>query len=422
MPQTILVKRSLSAALPATLAFGELAFSDAGNKLSIGKNNGSVYEFQIAPGTVSSVSLSLPSNLFSVTGSPITETGTLTASLVSQAANQIFASPNGAAGAPTFRGLTPADFTTLPTISSWAPAASSINANGQKIVNLGTPTASGDAATKSYVDNLVSTGVNKITVRTGTTTALALTGSTPTTITNTAGLPTTLDGVALAPGNLILIKDQSGAGLAGAITNGIYVYAPGTTWTRSNLADTSAELSPGLFVFVSEGVLNGDNGYTLVTDDPISLGTSLLTFTQSSGAGQIIAGGGLTKVGNQLDVVGTTNRIVINPDSIDIGPDVVTLTGSQTLTNKTIAGTQIVGNISGNAANVTGTVAIANGGTGGTTAAQARTNLGLAVGTDIQAFNARLSSLSSASFSNNEPIIWNGSGFASSTVIDGGTF
>lgn len=46
------------------------------------------------------------------------------------------------------------------------------------------------------------------------------------------------------------------------------------------------------------------------------------------------------------------------------GVDVVTLSGTQTLTNKTIAGSQITGNISGNAANVTGTVAVANGGTG----------------------------------------------------------
>lgn len=422
MPQTILIRRTTTGNLPATLAFGELAFSDIGNRLAIGKSGGAIYEFPLGAGTVTSVGLSLPGSLFSVTGSPVTNTGTLTASLASQAANQIFASPNGAAGAPTFRGLVPADFATLPTISSWAAAASSINFNGQKGINVGTPTASGDAANKSYVDSLVSTGNNKGTARVATTATLTLTSATATTIVNTGNLPTALDGVTLAAGNLILVKDQTGAGATGAAANGLYVYTAGTTWTRATVADTSAEMAAGAFIFVSEGSQNADQGYTLVTDDPITLGTTQLTFTQTSSAGQITAGAGLTKTGNQLDIVGTTNRIVVNADSIDIGTDIVTLSGSQTLTNKTIGGSQISGNITGNAANVTGTVAIANGGTGGTTAAQARTNLGLAVGTDVQAFNSRLTSLSSASFTNNEPIIWNGSAFASSTVIDGGTF
>jgi hypothetical protein len=59
-------------------------------------------------GTVNSVGLALPS-IFSVSGSPVTTTGTLTATLASQTANQVFASPNGSAGAPTFRTLVNAD-------------------------------------------------------------------------------------------------------------------------------------------------------------------------------------------------------------------------------------------------------------------------------------------------------------------------
>jgi hypothetical protein len=63
-------------------------------------------------GTVTSVALSLPS-IFTVTGSPITTSGTLTAALASQTANTVFAAPNGSNGAPSFRALVSADIPNL---------------------------------------------------------------------------------------------------------------------------------------------------------------------------------------------------------------------------------------------------------------------------------------------------------------------
>jgi hypothetical protein len=59
-------------------------------------------------GTVTSVGLTLP-NIFTVTNSPVTTTGSLTATLASQSANRLFASPDGSAGTPTFRSLVAAD-------------------------------------------------------------------------------------------------------------------------------------------------------------------------------------------------------------------------------------------------------------------------------------------------------------------------
>jgi uncharacterized protein (TIGR02145 family) len=63
-------------------------------------------------GTVTSVGLSLPS-IFSVSGSPVTSLGTLTASLASQSANRVFAAPNGTTGTPVFRSLVSNDIPNL---------------------------------------------------------------------------------------------------------------------------------------------------------------------------------------------------------------------------------------------------------------------------------------------------------------------
>lgn len=201
-------------------------------------------------------------------------------------------------------------------------------AGGFTISGLGTPSSSTDAATKGYVDN-IATGLDvKGSVRAATTGNI--------TLSNTQ----TIDGVALSASDRVLVKDQSTAS-----QNGIYIVVSGGAWTRATDADTNSEVTPGMFVFVEEGTVNADSGWILTTDGTVTLGTTNLTFTQFSGAGQVIAGGGLTKTGNTLDVVGTTNRIVVNADSIDIGTDVVTLTGTQTLTNKSIVATQLTGTL-----------------------------------------------------------------------------
>lgn len=65
-------------------------------------------------GTVTSVSLSAPTNLFTVSGSPVTTAGTLAMTLVTQSANQVFAGPtSGGAAAPGFRALVAADIPSL---------------------------------------------------------------------------------------------------------------------------------------------------------------------------------------------------------------------------------------------------------------------------------------------------------------------
>ena len=280
-------------------------------------------------GTVTSVALSLP-DIFSVSGSPVSSSGTLTASLATQAANYVWAGPNtGSAGAPTFRALVAGDIPTLTAskISDFATTAqgyrldqfaapnTSVSFNSQKITSLADPTSAQDAATKAYVDAARSGLDVKASVRAATTANITLSGT------------QTVDGVALSAGDRVLVKNQSTAS-----QNGIYVVAAGS-WARATDADSDTEVTPGLFTFVEDGTVNSDSGWVLSTNSAITLGSTSLTFAQFSGAGQITAGDGLTKDGNTLNVAtASTSRIVVNADSIDLASGVATAGTYQAVT------------------------------------------------------------------------------------------
>lgn len=177
---------------------------------------------------------------------------------------------------------------------------SDVSFNNVKITNLAAPTSDNDAATKAYVD-AARMGLDvKASVRAATTANITLSDT------------QTIDGVSLVVGDRVLVKNQNTGS-----ENGIYVVASGS-WSRSSDADSSSEVTAGLFTFVSEGTANADSGWVLTTNDTITLDTTSLVFAQFSGAGQITAGNGLTKTGNTIDVVGTAGNIVVNADSIDL--------------------------------------------------------------------------------------------------------
>jgi len=195
-------------------------------------------------------------------------------------------------------------------------ATQTVSMGGNKITNVGTPTADSDAATKLYVDSTAQ-GIDwKASVRAATT----ANGTLATAYANGS----VIDGVTLATGNRILIKDQTTGS-----ENGVYTVNASGAPTRAVDADTAAEIVASFAVFVEEGTANADSGFVLTNDGTITVGTTALVFTQFTGLGQVTAGTGLTKTGNTLNAVGTADRITANADSIDIAS---TYAGQSTIT------------------------------------------------------------------------------------------
>jgi hypothetical protein len=194
-------------------------------------------------------------------------------------------------------------------LHDFALATASVDLNNQKITNLTDPTNPQDAANKRYVDSAV-VGIDwKPSVRLATTAAITL----------ATGLENgdTLDGVVLVTGDRVLVKNQTDA-----TENGLYVVAASGAPARTSDADTAAEITASFAVFVEEGTVNTDSGWTLTNNGAVTVGTTALSFTQFTGLGQITAGAGLTKTANTLDVIGG-DGITVNADSVVIDRAVV---------------------------------------------------------------------------------------------------
>lgn len=183
-----------------------------------------------------------------------------------------------------------------------APLSASLDAAGNRIVNVGEPVAPQDVATKAYTD-AVAQGLDiKASCR------LATTGSVP-----LLWGEMVLDSVMAYAGDRVLVKNQTGS----PETNGIYQVASAGTWPRT--ADASGtNVSSGMFTFISSGSLLADTGWVLTTDDPIVVDVTPLTFAQFSGAGVIVAGMGMVQNGQEFDVVSANSAIRVNPNDVEV--------------------------------------------------------------------------------------------------------
>jgi hypothetical protein len=235
-----------------------------------------------------------------------------------------------------------------------------IDANSTYITNVKSPFNLSDAATKGYVDTLVSTGisVHPSVVAATTTTLATATGGTITYNNGTSGVGANLvttgsfnlidTANVQTVGTRILVKNE-----ANAAHNGIYTYANTTTIVRSTDADTYGAADPDALgqndlFFVTGGTVNIDTGWIVNTVGTIVFGTTNITFAQFTAVQDYTAGTGLTLSPNlQFSITNTA----VTTGSYGNGDRVASFTVNQQ--GQLTAASNVA--ITANAANLTGT-------------------------------------------------------------------
>jgi hypothetical protein len=202
----------------------------------------------------------------------------------------------------------------MPTLSQVGAPTASVSLNNQKITDLNDPTLETDAANKRYVDNAVAGIPWKEEVLVATTTNIANLAT---------GAPNTIDGISLAVGSRILVKDQTNAA-----QNGIYsVTTLGTgsngVWARAKDADTENEIR-GMATFVVSGTDNKGKRYVSTNVGAITVGTTPIIFGLFGATTDYTASNGVQLTGSDISLkLDTNSGLSVSPDGLKVNTAVI---------------------------------------------------------------------------------------------------
>lgn len=349
-------------------------------------------------GTVSSVSGTGTVSGLSLSGT-VTTSGSLTlggtlavlpSNFASQTANTVLAAPDGSAGAPTFRSIVGADITGIVAVlnggtgasiagtarTNLSAAALGANTDITSIaLTTGTiltaPTGGTDIVNKTYADTIAS-GINfHQSVRLATVAALPAntynngTAGVGATLTGNVNGALSVDGVAAVVGNRILVKDEvtqanNGIYTVTQVGSGAAVYI----LTRATDFDTAGtgvnKIDAGDFFLATAGSTQANTSWVQQTPLPITVGTTSIVFIQFGAPITYSAGTGLTLAGTVFSITSTGLTASTYGSASSVPVIAFNAQGQATSVTDTsiaISTSQIT----------SGTLGVANGGTGAAT-------------------------------------------------------
>jgi hypothetical protein len=398
MADVIRIKRRVSGSpgAPSSLANAELAYNEVDHILYYGEGTG-------GSGGTASVVAAIGGQGLASNGTPAMN-GTAAAGTQSNWSRSDHVHPSdttkAAINSPLFSGIPAGPTATPATTQSTQFATTQFTWNAifaarldqlqppnvdvawgnHRITGLLDPTNSQDAATKNYVDITVQGMTPKPTAALATAAALAAnaysngTAGVGATLTASANGALIVDGIAVPANAIVLVKNEA----AGA-NNGLYVCTnPGSgsaayVLTRHVDMDQSGEFSGAFIPVGAGGTVNANTLWLANPSVPVTVGSTVIPFTQLNAATSYTPGNGINISANVISAVGVANRINVSGTGIDIATNYVgqsSITTLGTITTGTWNGSPVSAIYGGTgASSLTAGYAKANGSSPFTTVA-----------------------------------------------------